>query len=111
MRSPAERKALNEGTFREANERLSADARRIVGSDRDQPVPFLCECPRRDCTQIVLLTLAEYEHVRAQPRQGLVKPGHEDLSIERVIEENDRFKLTEKFGEAGDTHEENDPRG
>jgi hypothetical protein len=109
--SDAERKALNEGTFRNANERLNVGAQRIVGSDHDSPIPFMCECPRRDCTDVVLLTLEEYERVRADGRQGLAKPGHEDLSIERVLEQNERFTMTEKFGPAGATHQQTDPRG
>jgi hypothetical protein len=70
MTSSAERKALNEGTFRDANERLEQAARELVGADDDSFVPFLCECPRQECMGVVLLTLAEYEQVRARPEQG-----------------------------------------
>jgi hypothetical protein len=107
--SSAERKALNEGRFRVANERLEEAAREIVGADGSL-VPFLCECPRMDCTQIVLLTLSEYERVRADGRQGIAVLGHEDLEVERVVEQNERFLMTEKFGRAGDVHNRNDPR-
>src|SRR4051794_25025454 len=46
MTTSAERKALNEGTFREANERLERVARDLVDADDASLVPFLCECPR-----------------------------------------------------------------
>ena len=106
----AERKANNEGAFREANEKLERSAKEIVPAGDESLVPFLCECPRRECTQVVLLTLAEYEQVRAASVRGLAAPGHEDLSIEHVVAENERFLTTEKFGEAGEIHAEGDPR-
>jgi hypothetical protein len=36
--------------------------------------------------------------------------GHEDPTIERVLERNERFVLTEKFGRAGEVHDHNDDR-
>ena len=110
MTTPAERKAENEGAFREANERLERGARELVGADDPDLVPFLCECPRPSCVQVVLVTLTEYEQVRARPTFGLAAHGHEDLSIERVITRNDRFVTTEKLGEAGEVHRETYPR-
>ncbi len=111
MTTPAERKALNEGTFRDANEALERGAREILDShEPDSMVPFLCECPRLDCTEVVLLTLDEYEYVRAAGERGLSRIGHEDGSIERVVARNDRFVTTEKFGPAGDIHAAEDSR-
>jgi hypothetical protein len=106
----AERKALNEGRFRDANEHIERKAVELVGVHDGQFVPFLCECPQMDCTQIALLTLEEYEKVRSDGRQGLAVLGHEDSTIERVLERNERFVLTEKFGRAGEVHDHNDDR-
>lgn len=72
----AERIARNNLTFRAANERIRARA-----AEYDAPlerIPFLCECPRPDCTEIVRLTRDEYERVRAEPTQFLTADGHED---------------------------------
>ncbi len=110
MATPEERKGLNEARFRQANERLEAGAREIVGPDDDSPVPFLCECPRMDCTHVVLLTLAEYEYVRGDGSRGMAVPGHQDETVERVVSETDRFVVTEKFGAADQVVEESDPR-
>ena len=110
MTTPAERKALNEGTFRQANEVLDKGAREIVDAQDDSLVPFLCECPDPSCRQVVLLTLGEYEEVRSTRQGGFATLGHEDLSIERVVAQNDRFVTTEKFGRAGEVHEETNPR-
>ena len=39
-----------------------------------------------------------------------VKPGHGRPELERVVEENERFAVGEKFGEAGEVAEKLDPR-
>jgi hypothetical protein len=108
--SQAARKAENESRFREANEQIERSGQALLGGLDDHPMPFLCECPRMECTAVVLMTFPEYEFVRADGRRGLAALGHEDLSIERVLDRNDRFVTTEKFGEAGDVHADNDPR-
>jgi hypothetical protein len=105
-----ERKALNEGRFRVANEQLERSAVELVGVEDGEFVPFLCECPHMDCTQVALLTLKEYESIRSDGRQGLAVLGHEDPTIERVLERNERFVMTEKFGPAGEVHAANDDR-
>jgi hypothetical protein len=111
-KTAAERKALNEGVFRGANEKLERAAHELDLVDDDASmVPFLCECPRQDCREVVLLTLGEYENVRANGRRGLAALGHEDGTIEHVMSRNNRFVMTEKFGAAGDLHAEEDPRG
>jgi hypothetical protein len=105
-----ERKALNEGRFRQANEELEHRASEILSGDDGLPVPFLCECPDQTCSEVVLLTFAEYEQIRANPEGGLAAPGHEDLSIERVVARNDRYVTTLKGGRAGAVHAEGDAR-
>ncbi len=110
MASAAERKAENEGKFRAANEQLNEGAKDLLGRSDGVPIPFLCECPRMECTAVVLLTFAEYEHARADGTRGFAALGHEDLEVERVVDRNERFVMTEKFGEAGAVHADNDPR-
>ena len=110
MATPAERKAQNEGTFRRANEDLDKGARELIGSERSSLVPFICECPDPACREVLLLTLDEYEVVRARPERGVAAIGHEDLAIERIVAENDRFVVTEKLGRAGEVHRQTYPR-
>jgi hypothetical protein len=110
MTTADERKALNETTFRDANEQLEKKTAALLGEDEPAPVPFLCECPRRECTQVVLVTLSDYERIRGDPRWTLTSPGHEDPEIERVVERTDGFLITEKFGRAADVAVERDPR-
>lgn len=110
MATHEERKALNEGVFRDANEKLEQNARKVLGDDDTSPVPFFCECPREGCREIVLLSLEEYEAVRSNPRGGLAAIGHDDPAIESLTQRTDRFVVTEKFGTAGDVHAKHDPR-
>ena len=110
MTTSAERKALNEGKFRDANEQIEQTAIELVGVGDGQFIPFLCECPQMECVQVALLTLKEYEQVRSGGRQGLAVPGHEDPTVETVLDRNERFVTTEKFGRAGEVHSENDDR-
>ena len=66
----AERIARNNATFRDANERIRATADEYaVDMER---IPFLCECPRPDCIEILPMTRAEYGGVRAARMDGYV---------------------------------------
>lgn len=86
----------NNRTFREANERIRERA-----EEYDAPlerIPFLCECPRPDCVQIVRLTMAEYSNVRANPVHFFTAPGHEadEKPVGRVVANRDAYVIVEK---------------
>ena len=77
------------------NERVvKASAR--SGTER---VDMLCECFDTECIESMSLTFKEYEAVRASPMRFPVKPGHVLPEIERVVEQNDRYEIVEKFDE------------
>jgi hypothetical protein len=82
-----------EAIFRSVNERIAEGAVRFSADD----VEFVCECGDRSCTHRVTATLADYEHVREKPERFLLVPGHEDESVERVVERRRRFAVVEKF--------------
>jgi hypothetical protein len=104
------KKAANQATFRAANDELEVLALDIEDDDPGRRYPFLCECNRRNCTQVVLLTIADYEHARSNGRYGFMALGHEDETIETVIKRADGFVVTEKRGTAAEVHELTDPR-
>jgi hypothetical protein len=64
MDPTAERVARNDAAFRDANERIAPAARAAEVSR----VPFICECADRECSEIVRLTLDEYERIRVNTR-------------------------------------------
>lgn len=103
-----ERIARNEASFRLINERLESSLRRLAPTP--DPVPFVCECGSRSCQDSVLLTLAEYESVRAHADHFAVKPGHVFPEAETVVTRNDRYLVVEKQGVAAVISELTNPR-
>ncbi|HUH21501.1 MAG TPA: hypothetical protein VLZ09_06490 [Gaiellaceae bacterium] len=49
-------------------------------------VDFTCECGLVDCAETMLMTIAEYEAIRAHATHFGVVPQHEQPEIETVIE-------------------------
>ena len=104
-----ERIATNNATFREANERISAAA----GSyGIETPIPFICECSDPRCSEVIRLSLDEYEEVRANSRHFLNIPGHEAASkgLAVVVERRQGYSIVEKTGRAGEIVEGLDER-
>jgi len=109
----AERIAVNQDAFREANENI-ADAAERLNWDT-QLLPFICECPDRTCTEIASLKRHEYECVRRHGETFLVVPGHEvtevnGVAVANVAQRFDRYSLMAKIGEAAEHAKELDPR-
>jgi hypothetical protein len=101
----AERSAKNEARFREANEQLEQRRMELLNDGDGRATPFLCECEDVNCTAVVLLTLAEYEHARGSPRRFLICPQHvADNAM--VVARLETHWLVEKQGEAGRVAEE-----
>lgn len=76
---------------------------------------FLCECGASDgeagtCVEHVLMTINEYEQVRAQDDRFVLHPGHETEMIERVVARTDRFVIVDKKP-AAEPFVADDPRG
>src|SRR5262245_48273668 len=101
------RMAQNEALFREVNERVNDVA---GSSNEDATYEYLCECSNTDCTFRVALTRAEYEAVRADPTQFMVRHDHYLPEIETVVAEHPRYAIVRKTGEAGEYAERLDPR-
>lgn len=93
-----ERIVKNEVSFRAINERLEEGLRQVPASG--QPFEFVCECGSRECTDMVRLTLDQYEAARRHPRRFAVLRGHLFPEVERVVEEHDAYTVVEKFVDA-----------
>lgn len=105
----ARRLAENEALFRAVNESIGAIA---VGHRTDEHVyEFLCECSKPECFGRIELTVPEYERVRRKAEHFALVAGHEDLTVERVVERHGRYVIVEKFGEGAEVARELDPRG
>lgn len=93
-----ERKAKNESVFREVNDRIE-DAAAELGVPGE--ASFVCECSDAACTDMVSMSLSEYNEVRSVGRRFATLPGHEDPSVEHVVARTERFSVVEKIGIAG----------
>jgi hypothetical protein len=106
MRTDHQRIAANESAFRRVNEGIERGRTPVSA---ESTAAFVCECARLGCTEVLDLTIAEYELVRAHPRRFVIAPGHE-VEGERVVGAHDGFSVVEKLGEAGRVAEMRDPR-
>jgi hypothetical protein len=91
-----ERIARNNAIFREANEKIREKS--IELDDPVERIPFLCECPREDCSTIVQLTPAEYEAVRRDRKYFFTTPGHEEaeLPLGEVVSRLEGYVIIQK---------------
>lgn len=81
-----------ETLFRELNDAVQLYFR----ADGKTLADFVCECSDASCVDPVRVTRSEYSDVRDHPTRFFVVPGHEELEVERVVEENVNFFVVEK---------------
>jgi hypothetical protein len=94
MNEQTERIGRTEALFRDVNERIAETADRFDSDDAE----FVCECADQSCTERVPASLDEYERARADATHFLLRPGHEDTRVERVVERRGaRLAIVEKF--------------
>ena len=92
MARALESMAKTESLFRDVNDRI-ATAAGGFGSDEAE---FVCECADPTCVDRVEVPLEVYEEVRAKPTTFILANGHEEESIEKVVEARHRFQIVEK---------------
>ncbi|HLY86901.1 MAG TPA: hypothetical protein VKO84_10425 [Gaiellaceae bacterium] len=105
--SDEERRAANEATFRDANERIREAELEL--SPPLERVPYLCECDDVQCRATVSLTAREYEHVRENGATFAVLPAH--VGEGDVIEEHGHYVVVLKSAAGGEVARSVDPRG
>jgi hypothetical protein len=102
-----QRIAGNEAVFRRVNETIEHGKAPLEAGTL---LAFRCECARLGCNDLVELTVADYERVRAHPRRFLLAIGHESSEIETVVDTHPGYEVVEKREEAAHEAEETDPR-
>jgi hypothetical protein len=100
-----ERIAENDHAFRAANDRIKEFAEDARMAER---LPFICECADPGCTELVKLSLSEYEQVRSDPRRFVTAIGHETAAqgAARVVEQAGGHEVVEKLGHAAEVAED-----
>jgi hypothetical protein len=101
-----ERRAVNEATFRDANEQIRKAEREL--EPPLERVPYLCECDEVGCYMPIQLTASEYEHVRRDGATFVIAPGHS--SEGDVVEHQNGYLIVRKADGGGDVARALDPR-
>ena len=99
--------AVNEGLFRNANERM-ADWDEVRTDS--EPALYVCECANSECRKRIELNRKEYERVRGDSRHFAVATGHQVADAETVIEDNGEWLLVEKDPDVAETVRSMDQR-
>ena len=72
----------------------------------------MCECADLGCREIVMLSIEDYERLRAQPCWFLLVAGHEDAeeTHERIVDAENGYAIVERVGASGLEAARLDPR-
>jgi hypothetical protein len=106
MSDRSDRLARNETLFRAVNERVEE----VVRPGPEEEIDFLCECGDGECREKVTATRGDYEQLRADAAQFVVRPGHEIPEIEDVVIRAEGFLVVRKHRDERAIAEETDPR-
>jgi hypothetical protein len=106
MKSREERVARNERLFQEVNRQIEKLEESL---GRPETLTILCECSKKHCLDTLAVEPAVYRRVRSNPLLFFVVPDHEDLAVERVVEQTRTFLVVEKIGRAAEAvHEKSE---
>jgi hypothetical protein len=104
------RKAANEAVFREVNERIESLQRGFAAVEHE-PLHIVCECDRLDCAGQLSVDLDVYEKTRSDSGLFFVRPGHDDESVEDVVDTGSDYIIVRKRpGDPQQIAEQTDPR-
>ena len=91
-----ERIAEIESLFRDVNEHIAETAERF-DSERAN---FYCECDDSSCYERVEVPLDDYEEVRGESTHFIVRTGHENDRVERILARRGGYAIVEKVHRA-----------
>ena len=88
--SPSQRRLVeNEQIMESLNRRLEErvdEIRDETGVPDSEPVRFFCECSDLECRGRIALTPERFERIHRDPALFVLLPGHEEASIETVVD-------------------------
>lgn len=89
-----EQGAVTEAIFRQVNENVESLNRAFGELTGDFTV--VCECANEECLEQILMQREDYERIRADATQFIVRPGHSVFEIEAVVEEGQEWLIVRK---------------
>jgi hypothetical protein len=102
--TPSEREqraAQNELVFRAVNEQIVKMTDRFREQLAD--IDIVCECANTACVGTIRINVDAFSKVQRDAATFFVLPGHEDESVERVVERTDGYVLVWKPAISGDS--------
>jgi hypothetical protein len=104
-----ERVAKNEAAARKINEQIEQAVESIPPGSL---MHIICECGYDTCDLFIAVLKEEYEEVRDDPRQFIVRDEHVILDVELIVEKRDRFTIVAKRqGRPAEVATRTDPPG
>ncbi|HET7129202.1 MAG TPA: hypothetical protein VFJ93_09035 [Gaiellaceae bacterium] len=85
MNERESRLGRNESVFRAVNDQIER-LNESFAAVRSVEIGIVCECGDMTCAEQIQIQSVEYARVRADPTLFLLISGHEDLSVEVVVE-------------------------
>jgi hypothetical protein len=102
-----QRKIENEAVFRRANEKVHKELNELKKlaqtedypymPELDAPLHFFCECSNENCRKRIIIKPSEYSKIHSNRKIFLVKPTHEDLSIEEIVTRKPDYNIVKKI--------------
>ena len=93
------RKVRNEVLAKGLNQKLESLVEQGEEEPVDQhPVDFFCECSTATCAERIRLTVARYDAIHSMPQDYIVRPGHQDQEVERVVDSEPGYLIVRKLG-------------
>lgn len=77
----------NEAIFRVLNEQIR-ELNETFAAVTESEFEVVCECGDLACIQLMVILMAEYARVRTDPALFVLLPGHEDATVEAVVEDD-----------------------
>jgi len=90
------RAAQNELVFRAVNEQIVKMTDRFREQLAD--IDIVCECANTSCVGTIRVHVDEFAKIERADGRFLVLPGHEDESVEQVVERLDNYVIVWKAG-------------
>lgn len=95
MDEHTERARRNETLFRSVNDQLDHlnEAFAVMTEDA---FDIVCECGDGTCVEQLPIPSAEYARIRTDPTLYILLAGHEDVTVEAVVEEDQPYLVVRK---------------
>jgi hypothetical protein len=92
--------AKNQLMFRAVNQQIREVSERVLHQAAE--IDFACECNDPTCVQSVAIDLDEFVRLDRSTNRFVVLPGHEDPTVEDVVDTHQRFVVVSKRGAGAD---------